>query len=261
LARQFGARRKSKEAVKALERRIARRPDRRRRAAGQHRKEWYFPMMDAFMRRLIDPTLTRLGQRVAKLGVSANQITLVGFALGLAALPLLASGQTLWGLGLILLNRLFDGLDGAVARQVGKSDFGGYLDVVLDFIFYSGVVVGFALQDPANLYAALFLIWSFSGTGSSFLAYAIIAAKRGLTTEIRGSKSLYYLGGLTEGSETIALFVFISLAPGSFVPAAYLFGALCWITTLSRILAAHRAFNDPAPLAAPGRPGGPDDHG
>lgn len=196
------------------------------------------------MRRIIDPSLDQAGRQLAELGITANQVTVTGFALGLIALPLIATGQMFWGLGFILANRLFDGLDGAVARQRGPNDFGGYLDVVLDFIFYSGVVVAFAYQDPSNVYAALFLVWSFSGTGSSFLAYAIFAAKRGITTAIQGSKSLYYLGGLTEGTETIALFIFICLWPGYFVPAAYLFGILCWITTLTRILAAYGAFNE-----------------
>ncbi|MGO1120785.1 CDP-alcohol phosphatidyltransferase family protein [Rhodovibrionaceae bacterium A322] len=202
-------------------------------------------MLDAALRQIIDPPLNRAGRLLAGLGVTANQVTVSGFVLGLLSLPLIAADQTLWGLFFILLNRLFDGLDGAVARQRGPNDFGGYLDIVLDFVFYSGVVLAFAYQDPSNSYAALFLVWSFSGTGSSFLAYAIFAAKRKITTAIRGSKSLYYLGGLTEGTETIALFVFICLWPSLFKEAAYVFGTLCWITTITRILAARQAFSDP----------------
>jgi hypothetical protein len=90
------------------------------------------------------------------------------------------------------------------------------------------------------------LLFSFMGTGSSFLTYAIIAAKRGETTEIRGRKSLYYLGGLTEGTETFAFLAAICIFPQAFVPLAYLFAAACWITTVSRMLAAVRAFGDNA---------------
>lgn len=80
------------------------------------------------------------------------------------------------------------------------------------------------------------------GSGSSFLAFAVLAAKRGVTTEIRGRKSFYYLGGLTEGFETILCFTLMCLVPSAFVPIAWIFGALCWVTTLTRILAARDAF-------------------
>ncbi|MCB1835193.1 MAG: CDP-alcohol phosphatidyltransferase family protein, partial [Geminicoccaceae bacterium] len=77
----------------------------------------------------------------------------------------------------------------------GVTDLGGFLDITLDFIFYSGFVFAFAVHDPqANGLAAAFLVFSFIGTGSSFLAFAIMAARRGLATERRGKKSLYYLG-------------------------------------------------------------------
>ena len=138
-----------------------------------------------------------------------------------------------------------DFVDGAVARHDRLSDLGGYLDIVCDFLIYAGIPVGFALMDPqANALAAAVLLFSFMGTGSSFLTYAIIAAKRGETTEIRGRKSLYYLGGLTEGTETFAFLAAICAFPQAFVPLAYLFAVACWITTVSRMLAAVRAFGD-----------------
>lgn len=200
-------------------------------------------MIDAALRRLVDPALDAAGGFLSRRGVSANAATLAGFAVGLMALPALALQAYGAALACILLNRLGDGLDGAIARRRGATDFGGYLDIVLDFIFYAAVAFGFALADPAtNALAACFLIFSFMGTGSSFLAYAVMAAKRGRASTARGPKSLYYLGGLTEGAETIALFVAICLWPGWFPQLALLFGALCWITTVTRILAARRDF-------------------
>lgn len=199
-------------------------------------------MLDARLRRIVDPPLDRAGAWLAGRGVGADAVTVAGFALGLggaAALALQAYGAALV---LIALNRLFDGLDGAVARRAGPSDLGGYLDITLDFVFYGAVPFGFALGRPEDALAAAFLVFSFVGTGASFLAYAAIAAKRGLTTELRGPKSLYYLGGLTEGTETIALFVAICLWPDAFAWLAWGFGALCWVTTATRVMAAVRAF-------------------
>ena len=201
-------------------------------------------MFDGYMRRIIDPPLDRIARRFAAGGVPANAITVAGFAIGLLAVPALAAEWYGIALILILLNRVADGIDGAVARRTGLTDLGGYLDIVCDFTVYAAIPFGFALGRPETATAAAFLLLSFVGTGTSFLAYAIMAAKRQLTTDRHGSKSIYYLGGLTEGTETIAVFVVTCLLPDLFVPLAYAFGALCWITTASRALSAWRTLRD-----------------
>ncbi|OUR76903.1 CDP-alcohol phosphatidyltransferase [Alphaproteobacteria bacterium 46_93_T64] len=199
-------------------------------------------MFDAALRHVIDPPLNIAGSKIADLGISANTVTIVGFFIGAAAIPLIAF-EYYWGaLALILINRLFDGLDGAVARQSLLSDFGGYLDIVCDFIFYAGIVFSFALARPENAVPAAFLILSFIGTSSTFLAYAVMAEKNKITTDIRGIKSLYYLGGLAEGAETIFVFVLFCLAPDHFALIATVFGTMCWVTTATRIYAAKLSF-------------------
>jgi len=197
-------------------------------------------MLDGLIRPLIDPPLDRAAMRIAAWGISADVLTAIGFTIGVAAMPAIATEHYAIGLLLVLVNRLFDGLDGAVARATSPTDRGAYLDIVFDFLFYSAVVFAFALARPANARAGAFLIFSFVGTGASFLAFAAIAAKRSLTTTARGSKSIYYLGGLTEGTETILAFIVFCLVPAGFPAEAYVFGALCWITTVSRIAFAVR---------------------
>ena len=195
-------------------------------------------MLDRAARRLIDPVLEQLAAAAQQRAVTANQVTVAGFVCGLAAMAAIALQS--YGLGLLLLlaNRLADGVDGALARRNGATDLGGYLDIVLDFIIYSGAAFAFALAQPDHAVAAAFLIFSFMGTGSSFLAFAIFAAKRKLDGEEVANKSFYYLGGITEGTETILLFVIVLLFPGWFPAAAYLYGTLCWLTTVGRIGAA-----------------------
>jgi phosphatidylglycerophosphate synthase len=196
-------------------------------------------VLDARLRRLIDPPLDWLSAPLAAHGLSANAVTVAGFVIGLGAVAAIAGRLYFLGLGLLLLNRLFDGLDGAVARRRGLTDLGGFLDIVLDFLIYAAVPFAFAVADPAaNALAAAFLIFSFVGTGSSFLAFAIMAAKRGIGTDLRGRKSLYYLGGLTEGTETIVVFVLACLWPPLFPWIALVFGLLCWLTTATRITVA-----------------------
>ena len=195
-------------------------------------------MLDRAARRLIDPVLEQLAATAQQRAITANQVTVAGFACGLAAMAAIALQS--YGLGLLLLlaNRLADGVDGALARRNGATDLGGYLDIVLDFIIYSGAAFAFALAQPDHAVAAAFLIFSFMGTGSSFLAFAIFAAKRKLDGEEAANKSFYYLGGITEGTETILLFVIVLLFPGWFPTAAYVYGTLCWLTTIGRIGAA-----------------------
>jgi phosphatidylglycerophosphate synthase len=195
-------------------------------------------MLDRAARRLIDPVLERLAIAAQQRSLTANQVTIAGFACGLAAIGAIALESYALGLLLLLANRLADGIDGALARRTGATDLGGYLDIVLDFIIYSGCAFAFALAQPENALAAAFLIFSFMGTGSSFLAFAIFAAKRQLDGEAAANKSFYYLGGITEGTETILLFVIILLFPGWFPITAYVYGALCWLTTIGRIGAA-----------------------
>jgi phosphatidylglycerophosphate synthase len=199
-------------------------------------------VLDARIRKVIDPPLDRVGAALARLGLSANAVTVVGFLLGAGAWVALALASYPLALALIALNRAADGLDGAVARRRGATDLGGYLDIVLDFFFYAGVPFFFAVGRPEAALPAAFLVFSFVGTGSSFLAFAVVAAKRGLTTEARGRKSIYYLGGLTEGAETIGLFVVICLLPDWFELLAWVFGGLCWLTTAARVAAAVAAF-------------------
>ncbi|MEM7044913.1 MAG: CDP-alcohol phosphatidyltransferase family protein [Pseudomonadota bacterium] len=201
-------------------------------------------MLDARVRPLIDPPLARLASAAVKAGWTADGVTLMGFVIGLLAVPAIAFEAYWLGLAFILMNRLADGLDGAIARITEKTDRGGFLDIALDFIFYSSVPFAFALADSfSNALPAAFLIFSFIGTGCSFLAYAIMAEKQGLSTDIRGQKSLYYLGGLTEGTETIGLFVLACLLPAWFPALAWIFGTLCWITTATRVHAGWRTFD------------------
>ena len=201
-------------------------------------------MLDAAARRLIDPPLNRLGRGLAAQGVTADGVTLTGLALGLLAALLIALGEPTLALLPLLASRLADGLDGAVARATRRTDFGGYLDICADFLFYGAVPFAFALADPANGLPAAFLLLTFYVNGTSFLGFATMAEKRRLSTDAQGVKSLYYSSGLLEGTETILFFVLLCLLPDWFGPLAWAFGALCLLTAAARILNARTLFFD-----------------
>ena len=201
-------------------------------------------MLDARLRPLIDPPLNRAGQFLAGLGVTANGLTFTGLALGLAGAAAIGLGHIGWGLALIIANRLADGLDGAVARVRGPSDLGGYFDIVADFAFYVSIPMGFGVLSAANTLPALVLVASFVLTGVSFLAFAVIAGKRGAQTEAHGKKSFFYSTGLAEGTETIAVFIAMCLWPAWFGVIAYAYAGLCAATVIQRSAMAVSAFRD-----------------
>lgn len=194
-------------------------------------------MLDRAAIALLKPGLQRLARVLVRAGIGADAVTLFGFALGLGAAAAIAMGAPLAGLALLLVSRLMDGLDGAVARLTRPTDRGAFLDITLDFLFYASIPLAFAVAEPqANALPAAVLLAAFMGTGSSFLAFAVLAERRGLKSEDYPQKGLYYLGGLTEAGETLICFVLMCLWPQHFALWAYAFALLCAMTITSRIV-------------------------
>jgi phosphatidylglycerophosphate synthase len=193
-------------------------------------------MFDAAVRPWINPPLEAAGRWLSVRGLSADCVTFAGFGIGLGAAVSIALGQFGLSLGLILANRLADGLDGAIARATGPTDRGGFLDIALDFIFYALIPLAFALHNPNdNAMPAAALLASFLANGGAFFAFANAAAKRSLITSAQGLKSMYYLAGLAEGAETITVFCAFCLWPDAFELIAYGFSVVCLLSALGRL--------------------------
>lgn len=202
-------------------------------------------MFDRQFRTLIDPPLNRLGQGLAARGFTADGVTLIGLALGLLAALCIALGWTVLALVPLLASRIADGLDGAVARATRKTDFGGYLDISADFLFYGAIPMAFVWLDPVqNGAAGAWLLCAFYFNGSTFLGFAILAEKKKMQTTAQGVKSLYYSNGILEGAETIGFFVLICLFSQQFAFLSWIFGALCFATGAMRLYAARQTFTD-----------------
>jgi len=194
-------------------------------------------MLDRLVQNMLAPVLQTVGRALLRAGWGADALTGLGFGVGMAAAVAIANQAFGLGLFLLLASRLLDGLDGAVARLTRPTDAGGFLDIALDFLFYAAVPLAFALADPvANALPAAVLLASFLGTGSSFLAFAVLAEKRQLGDTALPGKSFYFLGGLTEAAETIAVFAAMCWWPQHFAILAYGFSVLCAITTAMRVV-------------------------
>jgi phosphatidylglycerophosphate synthase len=198
-------------------------------------------MLDRAAIALLKPGLLRAAQGLVRLGIGADTITLAGFVVGMGAALAIALGAPLMGLALLLLSRLMDGLDGAVARLTTPTDRGAFLDITLDFLFYASIPLAFAVAAPAaNALPAAVLLAAFVGTGASFLAFAVFAERRGLHSEAYPSKGIYYLGGFSEATETLLCFALMCLWPQHFAWWAYGFAALCGLTITTRLLGGWR---------------------
>jgi phosphatidylglycerophosphate synthase len=203
-------------------------------------------MFDVALRRFVDPALNRIAVGIVDARISANMLTITGAGLALAAAFFISQSNFVAALGLILLNRIVDGLDGAVARIKGPTEFGGYLDTICDYIFYLSIPVAFGLMDPVNQIPALLLVASFTLTAVSFLAFAAIAAiaaRQASDDGAHGPKAFIYSTGLMEGAETIAFFALFCLFPGFFPTLAIVFAALCLLTVVQRFILAAKSFS------------------
>ena len=202
-------------------------------------------MLDTHIRDIIDKPLNNIASLLSKFGIKSNHITFFALIPAIIGVYAIINGVWLLAICMIMLNRLCDGLDGAVARQTKTYDIGAYIDIVFDFIFYASIPMAFALQNPEqNAIAAIILIFTFMGTGSSFLAYAIFAHKYDISLDMKQKKGFYYIGGLTEGTETIACFLLMCIFHDYFIYFAYGYAGLCLLTTITRIIAAFADFKE-----------------
>jgi phosphatidylglycerophosphate synthase len=202
-------------------------------------------MLDRYITPLIRPAVENMARALVRSGMRADHVTLAAFGIGLAAMVCIALRAYSIGAFLILASRVCDALDGAVARQTQPTDAGGFLDIALDFLFYAGIVLAFALSAPkANALPAAVLLTAFIGTTSSFLAFATLAAKRGIESMEYPDKSFYFLGGLAEATETLLFFVAMCLWPRWFPQLAYGFAVLCAITTFTRFVGGYQTLKN-----------------
>ncbi len=203
----------------------------------------FFAICNKSCKRLSDlaqKQIKKLAKLLIKLKISANLITFVGFVVGLLAINFLAVENYCAALLCILLNRICDILDGAVAKASKVTDFGIFLDATLDYIFYAGVIFGFALANPGqNAVAATFLLFAFAASACSLLAYAVIAYQNKLPSRPQVNESPFYLGGWAQGFETFVTLVVLCIVPKLFMPLAIILGIFCFIKAVSIIISSY----------------------
>jgi phosphatidylglycerophosphate synthase len=185
------------------------------------------------------------------LGLRLNRIhpvflTLIAFVLGLIACLLLCQG-IYWG-GLLFWwgNRIFDGLDGTVARvEALQSDLGGYLDILADFVIYAllPIALVWAMPTMPAFIALAFLLGSFYVNGASWMYLAAILEKRRWSAPDQKT-TVNMPAGLVGGAETIVLYSIFIIWPETLVPLFGLMALLVAVTVVQRVIWAAKHLAD-----------------
>ena len=191
-------------------------------------------MLDRRVNSLFAPALEIICKKLMHFGVRANWITFLGLVFAFVVLLALSFGNFYFGIFFLLLNRICDGLDGCLARLEGTSSFGGFVDIVFDFVFYSFIPLGFAIYSEDNYFASVILLTAFYINGGTFLALSSIVTKDFKNIKY-GKKSIYYSSGLIEGTETVIFFFLFCLFSDYYTVLAYIFGGLTLLTAINRI--------------------------
>ena len=193
-------------------------------------------MFDGQINKILNPALDVLAKKLLQFKIQANTITFTGFFFGLCFFYFTVNGMFIYASIFLFLNRFCDGLDGSLARLVGQTDIGAFYDIVSDFLFYSLFPISFIFLDIENAYSICFLLLSFVATQTTFLASAWIVEKNKILISENQKKSFFYIGGITEGFETILCFILMLSFYEYINYIAYTFGALCWITFVTRVI-------------------------
>jgi phosphatidylglycerophosphate synthase len=211
-------------------------------------------MLDRQMRQMLAPVLTGAGTKLAAAGVPASALTAAGWIAGAGAGAATALHAWPAALGLWLASRLLDGLDGPTARAAGKAtEAGGFLDIVADFSVYAGIVLGLAVAVPGARLACVALLTAYYVSGTAFLALSSLAERRG--QDLGDERSLRFIGGLAEGTETVIVYALLFLLPHHAAVIAWAFAAAVAVTAGQRIVAGLRLLRAPAPAGqSAGRP-------
>ncbi|MDN5893007.1 MAG: CDP-alcohol phosphatidyltransferase family protein [Nocardioides sp.] len=210
-------------------------------------------MLDATARRVLDRPLSRLAGLVDRSWVSPNRLSLLGLATGLASAAAAAGQLWWWALGLWVFSRAMDGLDGPLARrrrggdpggsaQSSGSEAGGFLDITADFLVYGATVVGVAVgatrQYDADWLPFLLVLLAYYVNGTAFLAFSSIAERTGRQRD--DGRSLSFLGGLAEGTETILVHSVWLVIPDHAGVIALGWAAVVGVSAVQRIVAGFR---------------------
>lgn len=202
-------------------------------------------MFDEHLRDSKEAAFVRIARAMHVFNWHPFWLTAVALIFGLLAAVLLWQQAYGWGFLCWFLNRLFDGLDGTVARvQELQSDLGGYVDILADFLIYSLLPIALAASRPetAVLWALVFMLAAFYVNAASWMFLsAILEKRRHRHTGIKTSVEMP--AGLIGGAETILFFTAFIFFPQWLTFLFVAMGVLVLATAVQRLIWATRTLD------------------
>ncbi len=189
-------------------------------------------MLDKITTRVIRSPLKFLSRYCIKQKISATKVTLAGLFLCPFIVTFITFELYAFALLCIVLNRICDGLDGEIARlSHTHSVAGGYLDVMVDYVFYISVPLGFYFVSPAqNGLASIIILASFTLSATQFLGASTSFTKIQHHATGYPEKSIFYPVNFIEGTETIAYTLLVCIFPSAYPTISYILSFLIIVT-------------------------------
>jgi len=199
-------------------------------------------MLDKILRNIKEILLLPFAKQAGKV-LHPNMITLLSFTFGIVSVYYIIERSLMTALVFWLLNRIFDGLDGTVARVTERSsDFGGYLDIVLDFIIYSAIPVAFVYSDPSagNYFILSVLLSSYYVNAASWMYLSSILEKRNIGAASNNEMtSITMPSGIADGTMTIIFYTLFFIFPSYLKQLFVLFIVLVLVSIVQRMVWAY----------------------
>jgi phosphatidylglycerophosphate synthase len=209
-------------------------------------------MFDSSLRRVLNTPLHAIAVAVDRPGITPNRLTTAGLVLGLGSAAAAAAQLWWWSLALWLASRVFDGLDGSLARlrrqtaansEAGHSEAGGFFDIVADFTVYGftvfGVGIGVTAGFDAPWWPFVLVLIAYYLNGGAFLAFSSIAERT--NRQIDDGRSLSFLGRFAEGTETIVVHSLWLIFPFVAWQIALVWAVFVGVSAVQRMIAGYRA--------------------
>ncbi|MBS3972100.1 MAG: CDP-alcohol phosphatidyltransferase family protein [Erysipelotrichia bacterium] len=196
-------------------------------------------MLDSKARKMIQPIFDNSANFFIKRNISANQVTLIAFIIGLIPaimiyfnIPTIIAIATLWFSGFL------DAVDGTVARKTKTSSpFGTIMDITFDRLVEISLLLVFALKYSTNVMAFVLLACSIIVSMTIFLTV-------GAASDKVSEKTFYYQAGLAERTEGFIMFSIMAFLPQYIDIIALIFSAMIIITASQRFYEAYRFFKE-----------------
>jgi phosphatidylglycerophosphate synthase len=190
-------------------------------------------MLDTHARKYVQPLMNRTADSFLRLGLTANQVTILSFIIGVSSGFLVYFNQFILAVIVLWVSGYLDAVDGTMARKTKPSAFGTVLDVSFDRVVEISVILGLAFRFPEAMWALLLLSTSIIFAMTIFLTVGAVSEKKGI-------KSFYYQAGAAERTEGFVLFTAMILFHNFLVILTLVFLAIELFTAFQRLSEAKR---------------------